>query len=287
VGQALSHPPRPAGPPPAEAYADQIADELVSRGIARRHGDGTLVFGPTEELIEAQVSDAVQRATALAATAPAAPPAPVSEPVILEQWSLDDLEDQAIARQLDRDEVDFERDRYLAELVAAENDQRFAAGEPALRPDVDAERFDELRYEADREFALRYADLDQDERTGGTTFGSAGAQGATTPAAPPGLIDYIDVFELASEDRPGRPARYAGSEDREASEPSSVPYGGAFEDTSDEARRNEAESGAPEVSADDMDLPDVVRRSWELTRIELRHELLIDRERRGWLTDFR
>jgi hypothetical protein len=51
--------------------------------------------------------------------------------------------------------------------------------------------------------------------------------------------------------------------------------------------RDRAESGREELSADDMDLPEVVRRSWELTRMELRHELLIDRERRGWLTDFR
>jgi Domain of unknown function (DUF4157) len=279
VGQSLTHPPRAATPPPADAYAEQIAEQLVNRGIARRHDDGSLVFGPAAELIEAQVSDAVQRATALAAP-PSAPPAPASEPVILEQWSLEDLEDQAIARQVERDDVDFERDLYLAELVAEENDTRVASGEPPLHPEVDAYRFAELRDEADREFSGRYATLDEDERT--PVDGVSQAQERSSLAELGGLLGAIDSWSDEEDERRQAATEAAARRAQEGGD-----LGGSAFDESAEGVRNEAESGRMEMNADDMDLPDVVRRSWELTRIELRHELLIDRERRGWLTDFR
>jgi hypothetical protein len=280
VGRSLTHPPRSAAPPPADTYAEQVAEELVNRGIARRHSDGSLVFGPSPELIDAQVSDAVQRATALAIVSPPAPPAastPTSEPVILEEWTLEGLEDQAVGRQLERNEMDFERDLYLAERVAEENQARVAAGEPPLHPDIDVARFIELREEAEREFASRYAELDQEERS---PFGGA-------PSAPP-LAEFGDLarqqaIEDWSDMEDERRAAAAARRETESTE-----SGGLFEDEPLEGGiRNDAESGRPEVTANDMDLPDVVRRSWELTRIELRHELLIDRERRGWLTDFR
>jgi hypothetical protein len=278
--QGLTHPPRPATPPTAESYADRVADELVNRGIARRHSDGSLVFGPPPELIEAQVSDAVQRATALAAP-PAPPPSP-SEAVVIQEWTLEDLQDQAMARQIERDEVDLERDQYLAELVAEENDVRTTVGEPPLHPEVDAYRFAELRAEADRQFGDRYSDLDRDERA------PLGGPPATTEPSSAGdlvaLVGAIDTWSDEESDRRQVEAAEAAMARRQSA---GAEPGGSPADEWADVNRNDAESGRPEMTADDMDLPDVVRRSWELTRMELRHELLIDRERRGWLTDFR
>jgi hypothetical protein len=171
--------------------------------------------------------------------------------------------------------MELERDLYLAERVAEENEARVAAGEPPLQPDIDVARFVELREEAEREFAPRYAELDQDERS---PFGAA-------PVSPPVLPD-LALAQAIEDWQDMEDQRRAAAASRRETE--STESGGLFEDEPLEGGiRNEAESGRPEVTANDMDLPDVVRRSWELTRIELRHELLIDRERRGWLTDFR
>lgn len=269
VGQSLVHPPKPtvAVGLAADTYADQVADELVSRGIARRGSDGSLVFGPSPEVIEAQVSEAVQRATTTADRASS----PRSEPEVLEEWSLDDIMTEATERQEDRAELTSERDVYLAQLVIEENQFRAHAGEPPLQPETDGMRFLELREEADREFAAepsgrRRPELEEDRGT-----------------VSEGLAGFFAMSALDFE--PTRDEEHERERERQlADERAST-----AESPSDEegTTRNVSESGRPELTADDMDLADVVRRSWELTRMELRHELLIDRERRGWLTDFR
>jgi hypothetical protein len=275
VAQTLSHPPKPtvAIGLSAGEYADQVADELVSRGIARRGDDGSLAFGPTLDSIDARVSEAVQRATATASS---------SEPQVVESWSLQDY-----MQDVRTGAVAADPDQYYEARVAQENLQREEAGEPPLDEDFDAERLRQLREEADDEFA---------STAGGRGGGGAAGEGGPRRTPPRNLGESlfanvlgefggdVDFGALTSRatassgsdrsDRPGGP----GDEDA---------GGGVFDRFDLFDNRNTSEAGRAEIVADDIDLQDLARRMWELTRMELRNELLVDRERWGRLTDFR
>jgi hypothetical protein len=274
VAQTLTHPPKPtvAVGLSAGEYADQVADELVSRGIARRDDDGSLAFGPPPEAIEAQVSAAVQLATATAST---------GEVQTLDSWRLDDYVDDIRSGAVEADS-----DQYFEARVAQENRRREEAGEPPLDPDFDAPTYDRLREESEDEFTNVAAGSGR----------SGTGQGERRPTPPRTLGESlfanvagefgaeIDFGALGSRstassgsDRPDRPES-AGDEDS---------AGGVFDRFDPFDNRNPSESGRPEIVADDIDLQDLARRMWELTRTELRNELLVDRERWGRLTDFR
>ena len=167
-----AHPSRrgPALPSTTDMYAEQIADELVSRGIARRESDGSLVFGPSQELIDAQVS-------AAGATGDGAGPARLGH----RRRRRDQLVPDRRLRRPDRrvhgrrvggrlarhrgqglapaqagaglrsPVAQEERDVVLQRLMEEENERREVSGEQPLSYKTDPDRLRELREQADAE----------------------------------------------------------------------------------------------------------------------------------------
>ncbi|MGH9244061.1 MAG: eCIS core domain-containing protein [Acidimicrobiales bacterium] len=294
VTQTLVHPPKSTvGMLDADSYADQIADELVTRGIARRAWDGTLTFGPPSELIEAQVSEAVQRATALA---PSGPPAGAlasgagggggglswtsaggflkdiavsavaSDIGNLFGVSVNQRQEQHAATQQQRTNLQQERDDRYTRLLQEENERRAAAGETPLDFTRDADRIRQLREQADSEtnFSERSQRLATTPPASTTGGGAGGLEAAAGGAAAIGAL-----------------ASSGGGAHAPTAEEHAAP---GHQDGAPPSQ-NRAQSGRPEVTPDDVHLDALARRLWEYIRTHMRGELLVDRERAGKLSD--
>ncbi|MGH9118443.1 MAG: DUF4157 domain-containing protein, partial [Acidimicrobiales bacterium] len=301
--QTLTHPRRVAVN--TDAYAEQIANELVSRGIARRDGAGSLIFGPSQELIDARVSAAVQRATA------PAPPASATKDEGGMSWSriggfvgqiAGATAGESVAGLLgievkgsrqrkqeqvaDRRVAQDERDVTLQRLIEEENERREVVGEEPLSYRNDPERLRELREQADTEsgFHDRIEALEKkSEEDEAAELEAAREEAKSRRSAEVGAgeggggvdLDLLrsDRSEAEDTDREDRTSTAAFGGQPQGEEPT-------------RELRNPSESGGEEVSPEDIDLEGLSRRLWEYMRSHLRTELLVDRERSGRLTDF-
>ena len=302
--QTLTHPPRTSVAVDTDTYAEQIADELVSRGIARRESDGSLVFGPSQELIDAQVSAAVQRATA------PAPPASATDDDGGISWSriggfvgqiAGSTAGESVAGLLgievkgsrqrkqeqasDRRVAQEERDVVLQRLMEEENERREVSGEEPLSYKTDPDKLRELREQADAEsgFHDRVADLErkaeEEEAAELEAVNEAAKSRRATAAAGGAAGDTLDLLRAGGAD----------AEDSEREQPTATAAAGGVAQADGQVGgelRNPSESGREEVSPEDIDLEGLSRRLWEYMRSHLRTELLVDRERSGRLTDF-
>jgi hypothetical protein len=198
----LTHVPKSTVTIDPNAYAEQISDELVNRGIARRDWDGTLVFGPSPDVIEAQISEAVQRAASRAPSGGRSPSssssssdagptnwgefgsllAGTAQEMVMAEWNLDEATTTAANQQEARGSLEQERQARYDQLVAEENQNRAAAEQPPLHHENDSARLQELREIANSEFESQFAKLDEDvksaaQRPGGGTGGAGGGTG--------------------------------------------------------------------------------------------------------------
>jgi hypothetical protein len=224
----LTHVPKSTVALDANAYAEQISDELINRGIARRDWDGTLVFGPSPDAIEAQIADAVQRATSAASRSPSSSSSSSSsdagptswgefadiwggtlQEMTMAEWDLGEATSVANSQAPAREELHEEHQTRYNELVAAETRRRQDAGDAPLDPVRDSDVYERLRKEADDEFAGRYAELDQNVRSaaqtgGGGAGGGAGGPGRGTSQQQAGEIrsagDFGGEWLLAAQD---------------------------------------------------------------------------------------
>jgi hypothetical protein len=291
VQRTLTHPPKPtvAIGVSAGTYADQIVDELVTRGIARREVDGSLAFGPTPEAIETQVSAAASAAQLATATAAS------GSPDVVASWNLDEY-----VEDLRTGAVEADRDQIYSALVAQENQRREEAGEAPLDPDFDAATLDRFNEEADDQFSVAAAGGNRQAGSAGTAADAARrarsmpqtlgeslfANVATEFGAEIDFGAIRDRFTGRSESE--RPAPERSGQERSTPDEGAADTGSFADELGDLFDdRNRTENGRPEITSDDIDLHDLARRMWELTRMELRNELLVDRERWGRLTDFR
>jgi hypothetical protein len=198
---SLTHRPKSTVTIDPTAYAEQISDELINRGIARRDRDGTLSFGPSPDMIEAQVSEAVQRATRRANTAgPSASRSPsgssdagpknlgelgsllagTAQQMVMAEWNLDEAQTTAANQTEARQGLQRERDAEYNRLVAEENRNRTEAGQQPLHHENDSARLQELSDMADSQYESQFAQLDADVQSAAQRPGpGGGAPGGT------------------------------------------------------------------------------------------------------------